>query len=932
MLVNKFMPSNKKKTPPTWKSHENHVGVIYRLLGYKVTYNINIDGQQTDLLCEKVISGAGKVVLYVDCKYTEDEEQNSISKDEVNQFIANFHSMKSKNGWTAGIMVSNKEFTQFAQAAAAPHSDIFLKTVDDLYSDLFQIHSYLHSCINTYEADGFLDDYIPLYAKYIIDTSNRSAKKNLRKIFEDWLGLSNAPQLCILGDFGAGKTTSARKLHYEYAKRFLNNDFDRMPLYIQLKDFYDVRDAQDLMEKFFSTELAAKVPYKYFEEFSQRGRFLLFLDGFDEMGAVSDMAIRKRNYFKLSQLISPKAKMVITCRPAYFVSNEELFEVFRYYKQQIGKVSLMSRGDKKRTQVFIDLSDTLKAASQETRWDNLLTANNLSNKDTDIASLQLFDEPQIKSYLKIHREDIIKASDGQINDSRLFSRIQKIYDLEDLAKRPILLKLIVRTLPRFKKDSEGKYLVSTAGNVLNFTDITPSVLYYVYTEGELTREYDKGEARWQIEREERRAIIARLAYQMFQTETLTLDSETISSVVGLHFQSEGERLAQLVTDVRTCSFLTVDRYNFLRFAHKSFMEYYTAWHLVDLMHHKRQAMDVLAQRMFSKEILYFAGDLIGSFFPACIGILNQVVASQTTEITLYNALNLLNNSRNPHTYLNRVEIEGLFYVKLSIRNITFSKCVLSQLHFTKCKVGKLILENTSVAGVKFEGGNLNRISVTSCSLGSWECLNTKVTGNILADTCISSMSLNRAVISMLTITNSSLAPESFEDSTIHNTRFTKTLIAGSDDSPFHNCQMEDVTFENCIFFNLDCGDGFLAKGIFKNCIFIRCYLDDERLLDRLRGSHGFFLSRHGNDAEMSGRPCLWTPKRAEIPVANFRRITSTSEKEERQSRFEFLQRQKWEDVLAIAFPKSLSLRLTDKTHLEIRNRIKRTKDELMSLC
>src|SRR4029079_9632614 len=103
------MRSNSKKMPPTWKIHEDHVGTIYKLLGYKVTYNINVDGQQADLICEKVISGAGPVVLYVDCKYTEDEDHNSISKDEVNQFIANFHSLKSKNGWTAGIMVSNKE-------------------------------------------------------------------------------------------------------------------------------------------------------------------------------------------------------------------------------------------------------------------------------------------------------------------------------------------------------------------------------------------------------------------------------------------------------------------------------------------------------------------------------------------------------------------------------------------------------------------------------------------------------------------------------------------------------------------------------------------------------------------------------------------------------------------------------------------------------
>lgn len=419
---------------------------------------------------------------------------------------------------------------------------------------------------------------------------------------------------------------------------------------------------------------------------------------------------------------------------------------------------------------------------------------------------------------------------------------------------------------------------------------------------------------------------------MFQTETLALDADMISNVVGLHFQSEGERLAQLVTDVRTCSFLTVDRYNFLRFAHKSFMEYYTAWHLVDLINHKRQAAEVLAQRMLSREVLYFAGDLIGSFFPACIGVLNQIVSSQATEVTLFNALNLLNNSRSPYTYLNSVEIEGLYYTKLSIRNITFSKCALNQLQFTKCKSGKLILGNTSVGSIKFEGGNFNHSTVTKCSLRSWELLNTKVTGSFFADTCVSSMRLNKAVLSMVTITNCILGPTSFDESKIHKTRFAKTLIAGGDDSPFHNCHMEEVSFENCIFFNLHCGDEFLAKVVFKSCLFIRCYLDDERLLDRLRGSRGFFLSRYGNNVERTGQPCLWTPKRAETPVANFRRITSKTDKEERQSRFEFLQRQKWEDVLAIAFPNSFSLHLTATALLEMQNRIKRTKDDLLSFC
>src|ERR1700755_620470 len=121
-----------------WEQHEHHVEAIYKLLGYQVTSNISLTGQQTDLLCEKMAPGAGRIILYVECKFTEEGEQNTVSKDVVNQFIVNFHALKKTHGWSMGVMVSNKRFSQYAKAAAEPHTDIVLKTVDDLYADYFK--------------------------------------------------------------------------------------------------------------------------------------------------------------------------------------------------------------------------------------------------------------------------------------------------------------------------------------------------------------------------------------------------------------------------------------------------------------------------------------------------------------------------------------------------------------------------------------------------------------------------------------------------------------------------------------------------------------------------------------------------------------------------------------------------------------------------
>jgi hypothetical protein len=348
-------------------------------------------------------------------------------------------------------MVSNKKFTQYAKAAAAVHPDIILKTIDDLYADLFLVQSYLQSCIITYESEELFSDYIPLRAKRMGDASDKATKNSLQILFDEWIDGSDSVQLCLLGDFGAGKTTFMRHLHYECAKRFLESNFKRMPLFIQLRDYYDVRDAQELIERFFSYELATKVPYQLFERFMRAGRFLLLLDGFDEMGVVSDANIRRTNYLKLCQLLTPNAKVIITCRPTYFVSNDELLDVFGFYKRQIGFLDHPTRGNKKQIAVFTDLTTKLERASQGEKLESLSKAIGRSAKKLDIAQIQLFDDNEIKAYLRIHRQDIIDASEGQLNDKSLFLRICEIYDLEDLARRPILLKLIVNTLPLFQR-------------------------------------------------------------------------------------------------------------------------------------------------------------------------------------------------------------------------------------------------------------------------------------------------------------------------------------------------------------------------------------------------------------------------------------------------------------------------------------------------
>lgn len=905
----------------SWQNHENHVAAIYKLLGYEVTANINLNGQQTDLLCEKLIPGAGRTVLYVECKYTDDEEQNTVSKDVVTQFIANFRVLKDKNGWATGVMVSNKKFSQYAQSAAQPHRDIVLKTLDDLYADLFQIQAYLHSCIQEYEADEGFADYIPL--KAVNARPGLSTQPQLLKeLFYLWLNEADNNQLCLLGDFGTGKTTFLRHIHHECCKKFLSGDSVRMPLFVQLRDYFDVSDGKELIERFFSLELATRVPQRVFDEFNRAGRFLLLLDGFDEMGVTSDSESRRRSYLKLNQLIRADSKLVITCRPAYFVTHKELLDVFDVYKEQMGFTPVATRGDSQEMASYSELSTQLQNINQNDEYRELLSAVGHVRRHSSIANIELFDHKQIRAYLRAHKSKIHSDSDGQLDDKSLYTRIEQVYDLEDLAKRPILLKLIVSTLPLFKRESNGKYRIKGSSN--SFDDITPSVLYYAYTEGELTREYEKGEVRWQIDRNERRAVIGLLAFEMFESDVVVLEPTAFSSTVAKYFPRAGEKLEQLTTDIRTCSFLSLDSKNYLRFAHKSFLEYYVAQHMADLLR-RRKVRGALTERILSDEVFYFLGDLIRSFYQILLRPMHEL-ATSADSVTRCNALNLLNYAGHPRPLLQRVEAPVLSYVKLKISSLELDSCYVESLRSLRSEIQNLTLKTTTINKLSLQSGTINIVLVNT-TIKVLDCSETQLQVNI-NNSRIKTLNLTNTVLQNSRVADGSIVLGPSYGSTLREVQFHNVLFTSNDQTHLRKSKIQKVLFDECIFLYVDFDNDFLNAAAFRRCVFVRCYLRDGLALDRLSGSRGVFQYKglnktRGTLIEIRGRPFLWTTKKIETAASDYQDSSSIpangKDRRDPDSQREF----PWEAALVHTFPGNKGHDFLDWEISEIRTKLKR---------
>jgi NACHT domain/Restriction endonuclease len=887
---------------PAWKAHEHEVAIVYRALGFKVTHDINLAGQQADLVCERAIPGAGEAVLYVDCKHTRDGRKSSITKDDVVLFAAQFGAVKRGfSRFTKGVLVSNRPFTQFAKAAANANPEIVLKTISELYEDLFQIEPYLERSLR--DAD-VVDDYVRLNGRSYQSESDGS-RFDLAARVSSWLSESNSSLLTLIGDFGAGKTTFVRRLYAQMARRFLDKRDGRIPLFISLKDYFDSQSGPELVEHFFANELSARVPWSLFQAFSTEGQFLIIFDGFDEMGAVSDTAIRKRNFTTLAQIAVGDCKAVLTCRPSYFVGRTEMVEILRSYERHVGPFVPSHAAQTDHSKAMRDVALALQRMSRR----RVPVGSTVRLKDqvrnVPIITVEPFDQDQIRQYLGMHRAQIITASNGTLDDHSTFQRMEQIYDLSDLATRPILLKLIVQTLPRFRQTSQGGYEFDVGGERLKFRAITPSVLYFAYTEEMLATEYLKGRIRWELGRDIRRAIIAEIAHLMLRERRLYVDDADLGDILRRHVTKSSDAHERFVNDVRTCSFLSFDKNDSLRFVHKSFMEYYAAQHIAHLLDYSKQATDALGERLLPEEVTYFLGDTLNALKPGPLVFLNGLVEHKlSTETAVCNGLNILNSAQMPRRLISGRTIPSLLYNKLLLEDIALNECTITEVRWRASRVKSIRLERSAVVACGIYDTQVASLELAEGT--SATVLLERASGTMSIERSNAALQIVSTKLSELKGVTSVLQFDRTRDSEIGRVYVIDCVVRAKSDAK-GGVECGERIFSRCIFLDCDLDGALFYGATFKECVFVACKTSRIKnlLLDDCRG---FMTSggRHGTALRSGVR--VWTTDQMTRELKQFRGRSGEHQEVVRKRREAYLDKASWEEALLAA---SDNFRLTN---------------------
>jgi formylglycine-generating enzyme required for sulfatase activity len=172
-------------------------------------------------------------------------------------------------------------------------------------------------------------------------------------------------------------------------------------------------------------------------------------------------------------------------------------------------------------------------------------------RNYSIVYLEPFSPEQIREFVHRHHPD---------NTDAVMEQIGRLPGAEDLATRPVLLEMILKTLPRLLKEA-GPLNLAT--------------LYETFTRLWLD-DVAKGDA---LTPQDKLRFSQALAIKLNQDDLPRIHYSALEEYVGDFFQkllrSPADRF-RFDQEIRVCDFLNRDAEGYYQFAHKSFMEFFVA--------------------------------------------------------------------------------------------------------------------------------------------------------------------------------------------------------------------------------------------------------------------------------------------------------------------------------------------------------------------
>jgi hypothetical protein len=374
-------------------------------------------------------------------------------------------------------------------------------------------------------------------------------------VLADWACSGDGPRLtALLGEFGTGKTVTCQLVTRELVKRREQGKSNTLPLYFDLRNL-DLNNAGgpgtlerivgELLHRTGESMLDAK---QVIAHIRKTGAIVIF-DGIDEVTNRLNADEAIRFYRELLSIVPVEDWQADSDRRRSIRMGEKVVP-----SPAVGPRILVSC----RSHYFRDLTTQRSFLSGQDRAG--LTA------DDDIQAFNMlpFSDYQIRAYLELHL--------GTLEVRRAVDLIAQIYNLQELAERPILLRFIRESL--LMLDNEHR-----AGSTINLARI-----YDIFVSQTLARDDPKHI----IPVREKRLLLEALAREMHQlcirempheklTDWFVKEASRFPRLMAALHGLEGLKASEMfLQDLRNTSLIVRPSEGGFRFGHTSILEYFLA--------------------------------------------------------------------------------------------------------------------------------------------------------------------------------------------------------------------------------------------------------------------------------------------------------------------------------------------------------------------
>lgn len=509
------------------KDFENYVQKTLRLKGYEVEPEQLIGTKKVDLLVTEQRWGLPWRIA-VECK----DESRPMSKKGLAGLWAEYSEIYDTHTVNEILIVTRVPPSPAALTWARNKPGLSVQTLAEINRNVFDMSEYLRVM-----ARAFRDSQDGLAEFYQEPTT--SSGHNLSTMIDEWItsspesspesSLNPSKPVAILGAYGIGKTSFASHLASRLAEKARFDINARIPILIPLGDLAGEQSLQGLLGAHLAS--AYEIPgysYSKFREMNRNGRFVVILDGFDEMKHLITWSEFLYNISQLVQLSEGDSRVVLLGRPTAFETDQEKAEALG--------------------------------------CDNSLIEIGYTARNFQEIEMAQFSPGQVKNFISEYFKHLERKNGKELQE--MAERVQEIVDLpqfQDIASRPVHLGMLALVLPAYTGKLENLDLPLLYELVID--DLITKII---------SRETEKG-SRLGYEPEDRRDFLQQLAYWMWtRAGGYVVSSDEISDSIIEPFAKGGAKLPRVRRELVMGAPLERKGGEKLRFPHRSFQEYLVA--------------------------------------------------------------------------------------------------------------------------------------------------------------------------------------------------------------------------------------------------------------------------------------------------------------------------------------------------------------------